>query len=396
MKLRKLLEQARELEGYLTEIRRRIHRNPELGFHETKTTDLIKKELSDLGLEIQPLKIETGVVAILRGNASGPDSVTALRADIDALPITERTGLPYASKNHGVMHACGHDGHVALLLGAARLLSGLKDRFSGTVKFLFQPAEELLAGAQAMINAGCLRDPVPERIIATHGWPFIEAGRIGILAGPIMASADKFRIHIEGRGGHGAYPHMAVDPVLAAAHMVTAMQGIISRETNPLDQAVLSTCAMKAGRTFNVIPQEALLEGTVRCMKEGLRGEIRSRLERVVKGIAAAFGCKGTLEWTGLVPPLVNDPELTSIVKDTAREMLGPDQVEELTGPTMGSEDFSLYLREVPKGVLFRLGLALPGKKNIGLHNDQFDFTDAALPVGAAMMVGLVLRIHTG
>ena len=395
MALRDLLDQAREIEGYLTEIRHRIHRNPELGSQDTKTTALIREEISRLGLEIQPLELDTGVVAVLRGKGAGPETVTGLRADMDALPITERTGLPYASRNQGVMHACGHDGHVALLLGAARLLSGLSDRFSGMVKFLFQPAEELLTGARAMIDAGCLRDPVPERIIAAHGWPNIEAGKVGVLGGPAMASADKFLVRLKGRGGHGAYPHRAMDPVLAAAHTVTAMQGIISRETDALEQAVVSVCTMEAGRAFNVIPGEALLGGTVRCMREGLQKDIRGRLERVVKGTAAAFGCEGSLEWTELVPVLVNDPELTRTVEETAREMLGPDRVEKLAGPSMGSEDFSLYLGEVPCGVLFRLGLAVPGKNRVPLHNDQFDFTDSALTVGAAMMTGLVLQIHS-
>jgi len=394
MELRGILEQARELEGYLTEIRRGIHKNPELGFQERKTTALVREELARLGLEIQPLELETGVVALLKGSGSGPDTATGLRADMDALPVTERTGLPYASENRGVMHACGHDGHVALLLGTAHILSGLRDRFSGVVKFLFQPAEELLTGARALIAAGCLQNPPLDRIIAAHGWPYIAVGKIGVLAGPAMASADRFKVRIKGRGGHGAYPHRAVDPILAAAHAVTAMQGIISRETDALERAVLSVCTMEGGRAFNVIPREALLEGTVRCMREGLREEIRRRLERVVKGTATAFGCEGDLEWTELVPPLVNDPELTRTVEETAREVLGPDRVEELPGPTMGSEDFSLYLQEGPCGVLFRLGLALPGKKIMGLHNDQFDFTDAALPVGAAMLAGLVLRIH--
>jgi amidohydrolase len=209
-----------------------------------------------------------------------------------------------------------------------------------------------------------------------------------------MASADKFLVRLKGRGGHGAYPHRAVDPVLAAAHTVTAMQGIISRETDAFEQAVLSVCTMDAGRAFNVIPEEALLGGTVRCMREGLQGDIRARLERVVKGTAGAFGCVGSLEWTALVPVLVNDPGLTHTVEKTARDMLGPDRVEKLTGPSMGSEDFSLYLREVPHGVFFRLGLAVPGKNRTPLHNDQFDFTDTALPVGAAMMAGIVLRIQ--
>lgn len=396
MELKDLLDRANDLRGYLTEIRRRFHRCPETGFQEKKTTALIRGELTSMGLEIQALDLETGLVALLRGSGPGPETVTGLRADIDALPVSEATALSYASENPGVMHACGHDGHITILLGAARLLLDLRGSFAGTVKFIFQPAEELLCGARAMIEAGCLDNPPVDRIIAAHGWPYIPVGRVGVMEGAVMASADRFEILIRGRGGHGAYPHRAVDPVLTAAHTVTAIQGIISRQTDPLEKAVLSVCIMEAGKAFNVIPGEATLGGTVRCMKEELRGEIRRRLERVVKGTASAFGCEGSLKWTDLVPTLVNDPRLSVQVKETAREILGPEGVEDLSEPTMGSEDFSLYLGKVPQGgVLFRLGLGVEGKEPVPLHNDHFDFNDDALPIGAAIMAGLVLKTHS-
>ena len=395
MKWQDLFTHAENMKEGLAALRQRIHRNPELGFQERKTTALVKEELLSLGVEVLPLDLESGVVGLLRGGGSGPDTVTALRSDMDALPVTEKTGVAYASQTPGVMHACGHDGHVAALLGAARLLVGMKDQFSGVVKFLFQPAEELLTGAQTLIKAGCLEDPGVDRIVAVHGWPEIEVGKIGIYPGPYMASADRFEIRVRGAGGHGAYPHRAHDPVLAAAHTVVALQTIVSRETDPLDRAVLSVCTLEAGRAFNVIPDEAVLGGTVRCENERVRKAIQEKMVRVIRGAAAAFGCEGKLEWTGLVPPLVNDAEVSRMIADAAEAVLGPGHVEDLPKPTMGSEDFAVYLEHVAKGAFFRIGLGIPGREPMTLHNDHFDFNDDALPVGVAVLSGFVLMAHT-
>ncbi len=388
-----LMERAQGLKEHLAGIRREIHSNPELGFKETATTELIRRELAELGVEIAPLELKTGLVGVLRGGRGGPGPATALRADMDALPVTENTGLPYASRNPGIMHACGHDGHVAILLGAARLLSEIRGLFSGTVKFLFQPAEELLNGAKTLVQAGCLRDPEVERIVGVHGWPDMELGKVGVQAGPFMASADSFVIRVRGAGGHAAYPHRSRDPVLASAHVVTALQAVVSRETDPMDRAVVSVCTLEAGTAFNVIPDEVVLGGTVRCEKEETRGAIRKRVDRVVARASAALGCDGEVQWTGLVPALVNDKETCLEIAEAARDVLGQESVE-APGATMGSEDFAVYLEQVPRGAMFRVGLGVPGREPMRLHNDRFDFNDDALPVGAAVLARLVLNTH--
>lgn len=394
MILRDLEKRAERITDYMTGLRRSIHRRPELGFCERETTALVRRELSSLGVGIEDLDLETGVVGLLQGTAKGPATVTALRADMDALPVTEKSGLSYASQNPGVMHACGHDGHVAMLLGAAKLLCELRDAFSGTVKFLFQPAEELLAGAQKMIDSNCLRNPDVDRIIALHGWPDLDVGKIGIFPGPYMASADRFEICIQGAGGHGGYPHRARDPVNAGAHTILALQSIISRETDPLDRAVISVCTVSAGHAFNVIPEQALLGGTVRCHEVRVRAELREKITRVVEWAPRALGCEGRLEWIELVPPLSNDPELCQIIDEVGEEVLGEGRVEYLPGPVMGSEDFAAYLQHVPRGALFRVGLKSAGRETIPLHNARFDFNDEALAVGASVLSGLVLRFH--
>lgn len=393
MESKTLMERARDLQPRLTRIRREIHQNPEIGFQEIATTERIRRELTGLGVEILPLKLRTGLVGLLRGERSVPGPVTALRADLDALPVTERTGLPYASRNEGVMHACGHDGNTTMLLGAAQLLSENRQRFSGAVKFLFQPAEEIFGGAEAMIDAGCLREPTVDRIVALHGWPDIEVGKVGVQAGPHMASADRFEIRVRGAGGHGAYPHLARDPVTAAAHVVTALQAVISRETSPMDRAVLSVCTLEAGTAFNVIPDEVVLGGTARCENESVRAAIQEKVDRVVRGTAGAMGCEGETAWTGLVPPLVNDEAACREIAGAAADVLGPGAVE-APGLTMGSEDFALFLEQVPRGALVRIGLKEPGREAMRLHNDRFDFNDEALPVGAALLARLVLRTH--
>ena len=394
MDLRELKKKAEALSPHLTEIRRTIHRNPELGFQEKETTALVRKELSSLGVILAPLVLETGVVGLLHGTGMGPGTVTALRADMDALPIEERTALAHASRIPGVMHACGHDGHVAMLLGAARLLAERKEAFSGTVKFLFQPAEELLTGAPKLMESGCLENPAVDRLVAVHGWPDLDVGKIGIYPGPYMASADRFEICVQGAGGHGGYPHRTRDPIIAAAHMVVALQSIISRETNPLDQAVISVCTLSAGQAFNVIPDQALLGGTVRCLEEQVRAGLREKMRRVVENAPRAFGCEGRLDWTGLVPALVNDPETSRMISEAAEAVLGLGCVERLPGPVMGSEDFAAYLEQVPRGALFRVGLRRAGREVRPLHNSGFDFNDEALSIGASVLAGFVLRFH--
>ena len=385
-----ILEEAVEIKEFVTGIRRRIHQNPELGFREFETSALVRRELEAMGIEQIPVAVETGVVGIIRGSKEG-SGVTALRADIDALPIQERTGLSYASRNDGVMHACGHDGHTAVLLGVARPLSRMRDRFSGTVKLIFQPAEEALGGAKAMVEAGALRDPNVDTVVALHAWPAVETGKIGVFAGPYMASADKFTVTVRGKGGHGAYPHRTSDPVLAGAHGVVAFQNIVSREIDALDHVVVSVCTLNGGSAFNVIPEEVSFSGTVRCQRESVRKTIAGRMDRIMRGISMMFGCGYELDYVDGVPPLVNEPAVISLLVDTADAALGEGHVVELDLPAMSSEDFSIMINAAPRGAFFRLGITNPGDDPKVLHNDRFDFNDEALPTGIAVLTEFVL-----
>ncbi|HDR14104.1 MAG TPA: amidohydrolase, partial [Desulfobacteraceae bacterium] len=280
-----LLERAQEIREWMTGLRRAIHRNPELGMQEYQTTKLVKAELEKIGVPVKETGLEAGVLALLEGTGEGP--VTGLRADMDALPLTERTGLDYASRNEGVMHACGHDGHTAILLGAAKLLSEMKDRFRGVVKFIFQPAEEGLGGAARMVEAGVLKNPDVTTVIALHGWPFLETGKIGVCNGPFTASADKFSITVNGRGGHGGYPHKAVDPVLASCHLVAAIQQVASRQIDPVENIVVSVCRINGGTTNNVIPESVSLAGTVRCHEDSVRSTIEERMRKIAEGVCS-------------------------------------------------------------------------------------------------------------
>ncbi len=386
-----VLEKAFQIKDYATDLRRCIHQSPELGFKEFETSTLIRRELKKLGIEQVSIGLETGAVGIIRGNREGSNRVIGLRADIDALPIQERTGLSYASRQDGIMHACGHDGHTAVLLGVARLLSQMRDGFSGVVKLIFQPAEEVLGGAKAMVDAGVLRDPVVDTVVALHGWPEVETGNIGVFAGHYMASADKFTIKLRGKGAHGAYPHRASDPVLAGAHAVVAFQNIVSREIDALDHVVVSVCTLNGGNAFNVIPEEVGFSGTVRCHKESVRKTIKNRMDRIMRGVSTMFRCGYEMEYLEGVPPLVNDHDTISQVVGAANAALGEGHTLELDRPAMSSEDFSIMINAVERGAFFRLGITNPGDDPKLLHNDLFDFNDEALPTGIAVLTEFVL-----
>jgi amidohydrolase/hippurate hydrolase len=386
-----LLKRAKELEGWMTSMRRAIHRDPELGMQEYHTTELVKAELEKIGVKMKDIGLETGVLGLIEGTGEGP--VTGLRADMDALPLIERTGRDYASQNKGVMHACGHDGHTAILLGTAKILNEMKNRFKGLVKLIFQPAEEGLGGAAKMVKAGVLKDPKVTTVIALHGWPFLEVGKIGVCDGPFTASADKFSITVHGRGGHGGYPHRAVDPVLAACHLVAALQQVASRQIDPVDNIVVSVCKINGGTTNNVIPETVGIAGTVRCHEDSVRSTIEERIRKIADGVCSGFGCTCALEYGYGTPRVVNDAQVMDLVARAAADVLGEGAVEELR-PTMGAEDFSRLVNEAGKGGFFRLGLGVPGREPVSLHNDRFDFNDAALPVGAAMFARIILSIQ--
>jgi len=392
---KKIFDKARKLKGELIKIRRDIHQHPEIAFQEIRTTTIIKEELKKLGITLIPLKSATGVLGSLKGKKeSAKETVTALRADIDALPIQEQTGLEYQSVNGGIMHACGHDGHVAILLGVAKLLNSMKSDFSGIVKFIFQPAEEVFRGAKMMIKERVLMNPSVDTIVALHCWPQIEVGKIGIYDGPYMASADKFTIKILGKGAHGAYPHKSIDSVLTAAQVVVALQEIVSREIDALDKTVISVCAIEGGRTFNVIPEIVTLVGTVRCHNTELRNATKEKMERIIKGITSAYRCGYHFDYEFCVPQLINAPKVNDLVAKAAKETLGEGKVEILDYPAMSSEDFSVYLEKVSRGAFFRLGITNPGKEPLILHNDRFNFNDEAIPYGITILTQLILDLN--
>ncbi len=369
----------------IIQTRHHLHRNPELSGQEQETSAVVAERLRAFGLDdVQTDIAGHGVTAILRGPKDGP--MLALRADMDALPIQEASDLEYASCKAGVMHACGHDGHTATLLGTAQVLSKLREHLPGPVKFLFQPAEETVGGADGMISAGAL-DGVAA-IVALHGWPNLEIGQIGYRPGPMMASADSFDLTVKGVGGHAAYPQATVDPIVVGSQIVAAWQTLASREVSPLDSVVVTITQFHAGNAYNVIPGTAELKGTVRTLSNAVRDEMPAKMERIAAGICAAFRAEYEFK-TNFGPPVVeNDPVLTALVESVGQDILAPGGVTYLETPTMGAEDFAYYLREVP-GVMFRLGV---GTEVTALHTPTYNFSDGALPYGIAMLANFALR----
>ena len=373
----------------VVELRRKLHARPELGFQEKETTALIRQVLGELGLEICEMNLPTGAVAVLQGGSPGPS--VGLRADIDALPIEEKTGLPFQSANPGVMHACGHDGHMAILLGTALVLRRLKEHLSGSVKFIFQPAEELLQGAKQMIEAGVLDGEPLERIYALHLWPQVPFGHIGVLPGTAMAGADRFSVTIQGVGGHGANPHLARDPIIAAAHSITMLQTIVSRETNPAEPTVVSIGKIQGGSAYNTIGDSATFEGTVRTTGRDAYDKIPGVFRTQLEGIARATGTEIACDYRRLCPPLVNSRDAASEVLELSRSLFGEDRALQLTAPTMVAEDFGLFL-EKTAGCMFFLGI---GEESL-LPTPTFDFAEEILKTGRKLFVMLVLSKLSG
>jgi amidohydrolase len=385
------IAEAHALFEYTQSMRRDFHIYPELGFQEYRTAGIVAKELTSLGLEVHSGVCETGVVALLEG--SKPGSVVLIRADMDALPIREETGTSYTSQNPGVMHACGHDGHTAVLLTVAKILSAHRDQFSGTVKFMFQPAEEGMGGAERMIEAGVLDNPKVNFALALHVWNEKPVGWIGIAAGPVMAGAEIFKIRVIGKGGHGAVPHLAVDPILASAQIVSALQGVVARNIAPLSTAVVSVCTIHGGETFNVIPPVVEMTGTIRTFEPAVRNCVLQRVEKIVQSIAEGMGCKAEMDIQILTPATVNHPEIAERVQRVARQLFSDHDIDVANYVTMGSEDFSFVLDKVP-GCFFFIGSA--NHKNgldAGHHHPRFDFDETALPNGAALMAASIMDL---
>jgi hippurate hydrolase len=364
-------------------LRRDIHREPELGFDTGKTAAKVLAALDGLPLDLETGVAQNGIVATLEGEGGGP--TVALRADMDALPIQEETGLPFASEIEGKMHACGHDGHTSMLVGAAHVLSGMRDRLGGTVKFIFQPAEEGGGGGKVMVDEGVADDV--SSIFALHLWPGLPFGKVATKAGPIMAAADAFEMEVRGSGGHGAMPHLAADAVVMAAQIVTALQTIVSREVDPVEPAVLTVGEIGAGTAFNIIPEKARIGGTVRTLNPDLRKMMPERIEELARGVAKGMRGDVALDYTFSYPVTVNDEDAAARALSVADDLFGGDSVLELPNPSMGGEDFAYFLEKVP-GAFIWLGV---GEDASGLHTPRFAFDEDILPRGAALFAALAL-----
>ncbi len=375
------------MKDWLVEIRRSIHRHPELGFEEIETSQLISDWLERFGLRVEKGLAKTGVVGLLEG--SGPGRTVALRADMDALPLEEANRVPYASEVKGKMHACGHDAHVTILLGVARFFSFMRDRVKGNIKWIFQPAEEGGGGGRVMVEEGVLENPKVNAIFGVHVFPFLPIGKVGIYEREGLAAADRFTIKIVGKGGHAATPHAAKDPILAAGHLITQIHSIVSRNIDPLDSAVVTIGKVSGGTAFNIIPDEVELMGTVRSLNPQVREELKSRIEQTVQGVVRSFGMAYRFEFEYGYPVLINDLEMSKLVAAACSKGIGKENVEVLK-PSMGGEDFAYYLEKVP-GSFFRLGCRNEEKGIVHpFHSTLFDIDEEVLPFGVEMFIRVI------
>ncbi len=389
MSTRALLEEARSIQDWIVDLRRRLHRHPELMYEEVETSRLVRETLDSLGIEYRWPVAETGVVATL---GKGPGACVALRADMDALPIQEEADVDFRSEVDGRMHACGHDCHTAMLLGAARLLKEREDELPGVVKLFFQPAEEGGAGADRMCDEGALDDPPVQRVFGIHVWPSAPAGTVAGREGTLLAAAGVVHIRVTGRGGHAAMPHLAVDPVVTASKIVVELQTLMSREMDPFGAGVVSITTLRGGSAFNVIPPDVEMTGTIRAMTlDGLRW-IQERVQDVATHVAEANRCTAEVDFPGHdYPPTVNDPHCWGLVREIADELLGEGAGFDAP-PIMAGEDFAYYMQRVP-GVFVGLGIY---DEDIGathsLHHPRFKVGEDVLPTGTALHVGFALR----
>lgn len=373
-----------EMKDEIAASRRELHQNPQTSYEETFASDLIARKLSEWGISFERGLAITGIVATIEGQKTDSGQAIALRADMDALDIVEESGQPWASKIPGKMHGCGHDGHTAMLLGAAKYLSETRN-FNGKVHLIFQPAEEGGAGAIRMIKEGLFKKYPVQAVYGMHNWPGLPMGTIGLRPGPIMASSDTFSMTITGKGGHAALPHLNVDPIVAGAQIVTALQSIVSRQVDPVDQAVVSITNFKSGTgASNVIPDTAILSGTYRAFRVETRALLRRRIEEVSSAIAHALNTKVTIDFTDGYDPTINTPEQSTFCADIASQVVGVQNVNATVDPCMGAEDFGAMLQEVP-GCYIWMGQAVADKNsphNKGLHNAGYDFNDDIIPLG--------------
>lgn len=378
------------LHGQLIQWRRQFHQYPELGFQEQLTAAHIAETLTKLEIPHTPGIAKTGIMATVDSGKPGP--VLAIRADMDALPVTEENEVDYRSLHPGKMHACGHDGHTAIALGTAQYLAAHRDSFRGQVKFLFQPAEEGPGGAKPMIEAGVLENPAVDAIVGLHLWNDLPVGTVGIKPGPVMAAVEHFECQLFGQGGHGAMPHQTVDTLVISAQIVMALQGIVARNLNPLQSAVVTVGQLQSGTAFNVIPDSAYFRGTVRYFDPNFAGYFAQRIEEIIKGICQSHGANYQFTYENIYPPVVNDRRLVDLVRSAAADVLLTDDHLQTDYQTLAGEDMSFFLQAVP-GCYFFLGAA---NSDLGLdyphHHPRFNFDEAVLPVGVELFVRCVER----
>jgi amidohydrolase len=380
------IERLSRLHGEMTAWRHDLHAHPEIAFHEHRTSERVAGLLAEFGMDVHRGLAGTGVVGTLRRGGGGRS--IALRADLDALPMQEAGEPPHRSQAPGAMHACGHDGHMAMLLGAARELAE-RGRLDGTVHFVFQPAEENEGGGRVMVEQGLFDRFPADAVFGLHNWPGLDAGRFAVRAGPVMAAFDVFELTVHGRGAHGAMPHLAIDPVVAAAEMIGAFQTIVSRNVSPVEAAVVSVAQVQAGDTWNVIPEEVRLRGSARYFRTEVGRVVEEGIRRIAAGVAGAFGATATVDYQRRYPATVNEPAATAIAARVAEEVVGSEQMVRDPPPSMASEDFAFMLQARP-GCYIWLGSGDGGRT---LHSPGYDFNDAVLPVGAAYWVRLVETI---
>ena len=385
----KIKEESKSISDWIVKIRRELHEHPELMYEEFRTSELIRRELDKLDIQYRHPIAETGVLASI-GNGNGP--CVALRADMDALPIHEETDVPFKSKIDGKMHACGHDCHVSMLLGAAKLLKNKESEINGTIKLLFQPAEEGGAGGKLMREEGALENPEVERIFGLHVWPQMPSGQIGSREGTFLAATSSLSLTVKGVGGHAAVPQLTKDPVLTSARIITNLQSIISRELDPLESGVVSITVINGGNASNVIPSEVKVKGTLRSLTmDGLK-ELQKRVKEIAEGIAQTHGCEAIVEYVGNdYPPTVNDSEMWKFAKNVGIELLGDDNVSDLDA-VMGGEDFAYYTEKV-KGCFVVLGMNNPGiDATYSVHHPMFKADEDALHIGTALHTIFALK----
>ncbi|GAX39537.1 amidohydrolase [Tolypothrix sp. NIES-4075] len=380
----------RSLQPQLVEWRRRLHQQPELGFQEKLTAEFVSHKLQEWGIEHETGIAQTGIVATIKGGKIDSGKVLAIRADMDALPIQELNEVPYKSQHDGVMHACGHDGHTAIALGTAYYLQQHRQNFGGTVKIIFQPAEEGPGGAKPMIEAGVLKNPDVDAIIGLHLWNNLPLGTVGVRAGALMAAVECFKCTILGKGGHGAMPHQTIDSIVVAAQIVNALQTIVSRNVDPIDSAVVTVGELHAGTKLNIIPDTARMSGTIRYFKPDLKGFFQKRIEQIIAGVCQSHGASYDLEYWELYPPTINDAGMAEFVRSQAEQVIETPLGVVPECQTMGGEDMSYFLQAVP-GCYFFLGSANPAKDlAYPHHHPRFDFDETALPMGVEIFVRCV------